>query len=516
MFSAFINCWRVPELRNRIIVTLGLIFISRIGGNLPLPGIDLTVLTGFVDQLLQNGNGGVVSLYNAFTGGAMLKGAIFALGIMPYISASIIMQLMGAVVPGLARLRQEENGQQKIAQYTRYLTILIAFVQGLMITNMLSNPETVGRALGMNEFHGSILVCDKTLFVCMGTIILTAGAVIMTWLGEQITQRGIGNGASILIMLGIVADMPQAVSPFISGLFGETVVDGTGTSEFTLIKLIGMIALFVVGCAALVMITQAVRKIPVQYAKRVVGRKMYGGNTQYLPMKVNYAGVMPVIFAGAILSFLAMPLTWLGTSTPALSFLLPWSSYVAPGHGVYYFLMAAFVFTFSYFWVSVMFKPIQVADDLKKNNGYVPGIRPGQHTAAYLEFVMNRLTFAGGIFLVVIALLPDYFIYNLNLFSRLARVIGGTSGLIVVGVVLDTMRQVESLLLQRHYEGFLKKSRIGGVSVPAMPRSRRIAEIGEEKGIGRLTYVLIGIFVLGLIAYGVNAWQAYVSVPAGQ
>ena len=264
MFSAFINCWRVPELRNRIIVTLGLIFISRIGGNLPLPGIDLTVLTGFVDQLLQNGNGGVVSLYNAFTGGAMLKGAIFALGIMPYISASIIMQLMGAVVPGLARLRQEENGQQKIAQYTRYLTILIAFVQGLMITNMLSNPETVGRALGMNEFHGSILVCDKTLFVCMGTIILTAGAVIMTWLGEQITQRGIGNGASILIMLGIVADMPQAVSPFISGLFGETVVDGTGTSEFTLIKLIGMIALFVVGCAALVMITQAVRKIPVQ------------------------------------------------------------------------------------------------------------------------------------------------------------------------------------------------------------------------------------------------------------
>lgn len=192
------------------------------------------------------------------------------------------------------------------------------------------------------------------------------------------------------------------------------------------------------------------------------------------------------------------------------------SSYVAPGHGVYYFLMAAFVFTFSYFWVSVMFKPIQVADDLKKNNGYVPGIRPGQHTAAYLEFVMNRLTFAGGIFLVVIALLPDYFIYNLNLFPRLARVIGGTSGLIVVGVVLDTMRQVESLLLQRHYEGFLKKSRIGGVSVPAMPRSRRIAEIGEEKGIGRLTYVLIGIFVLGLIAYGVNAWQAYVSVPAGQ
>jgi preprotein translocase subunit SecY len=261
------------------------------------------------------------------------------------------------------------------------------------------------------------------------------------------------------------------------------------------------------------MITQAVRKIPVQYAKRVVGRKMYGGQTTYLPMKVNYAGVMPVIFAGAILSFLSMPLTWLGTSTPALSFLLPWSSYVMPGQTVYYFLMGAFVFTFSFFWVSVMFKPIQVADDLKKNNGYIPGIRPGQHTASYLEFVMNRLTFAGGIFLVIIALIPDYFIYNLNLFPRLARVIGGTSGLIAVGVVLDTMRQVESLLLQRHYEGFLKKSRIGGVATPVASRSRRIAEVGEEKGIGRLTYVLLAIFILGLLAYGVNAWQAYAAAP---
>lgn len=515
MFSAFFNCWRVPELRNRIIVTLGLIFISRIGGNLPLPGIDLTVLTSFVDQLLQKGNG-VVGLYNAFTGGAMLKGAIFALGIMPYISASIIMQLMGAVLPGLARLRQEENGQQKIAQYTRYMTIVIALIQGLMITNMLSNPETVGRALGMNEFRDSILVCDKTLFVVMGTIILTAGAVIMTWLGEQITQRGIGNGASILIVLGIVADMPQAVSPFITSFFGDPIVDGSGSSEYTLLKFIGMLALAIGTCALLVLITQAVRKIPVQYAKRVVGRKMYGGQTTYLPMKVNYAGVMPVIFAGAILSFLSMPLTWLGTSTPALSFILPWSAYVTPGHPFYYFLMGAFVFTFSFFWVSVMFKPIQVADDLKKNNGYIPGIRPGQHTASYLEFVMNRLTFAGGIFLVVIALLPDYFIYNLNLFPRLARVIGGTSGLIAVGVVLDTMRQVESLLLQRHYEGFLKKSRIGGVATPVMPRSSRIAEVGEEKGIGRLTYVLLGIFILGLIAYGVDSFQAYTAAPLAQ
>ena len=523
MFAAFFNSWRVPELRNRIIVTLGLIFISRIGGNLPLPGIDSTVLTNFVEKILQEGTGGLVGMYNAFTGGAMLKGAIFALGIMPYISASIIMQLMGAVVPSLARLRQEENGQQKIAQYTRYMTIAIALVQGLMITNMLSNPATVGSALGLPNFNESILVCDKTLFVVMGSIILTAGAVIMTWLGEQITQRGIGQGASILIVLGIVADMPQAVTPFFNGLFGEHLVDGTGTTQYGIGHFVGMIALFIAGCAALILITQAVRKIPVQYAKRVVGRKMYGGQTTYLPMKVNYAGVMPVIFAGAILSFLVMPLTWLGTK-PALSFMLPWGQAIAPGHNVYYILMAAFVFTFSFFWVSVMFKPIQVADDLKKNNGYIPGIRPGQHTASYLEFVMNRLTFAGGVFLVIIALLPDFFIHELNLFPRLARVIGGTSGLIVVGVVLDTMRQVESLLLQRHYDGFLKKSRIGGVATP-VPQSRRVADVGEASGIGRLTYILLGIFVLGLVAMGANTFQkraesslgtAPADVPAAQ
>ncbi|MCD8298425.1 MAG: preprotein translocase subunit SecY [Opitutae bacterium] len=512
MFSAFFNCWRVPELRNRIIVTIGLIFISRIGGNLPLPGIDMTVLTRFVEQLLQNGNG-AVGLYNAFTGGAMLKGAIFALGIMPYISASIIMQLMGAVLPSLARLRQEENGQQKIAQYTRYVTIVIAIVQGLMVTNMLSNPATVGRALGVHDFQGAILVCDKVLFIGMGTLILTAGAVIMTWLGEQITQRGIGNGASILIVLGIVADMPQAVAPFITGLFGEQIVDGTGGNQYGVLKFVGMLAMFVIGSACLVLITQAVRKIPVQYAKRIVGRKMYGGQTTYLPMKVNYAGVMPVIFAGAILSFISMPLMWLGSASPSLNFLIPWSAHISPGSDVYYILMAAFVFTFSFFWVSVMFKPIQVADDLKKNNGYIPGIRPGQHTAAYLEFVMNRLTFAGGVFLVIIAILPDVFIYELEWFPRLARVVGGTSGLIAVGVVLDTMRQVESLLLQRHYDGFLKKSRIGGIAIPAT-NSRRIADVGVERGIGKLSYVLLGIFLLGLIAFGANAWQKRAATAA--
>lgn len=504
MFSAFINSWKVPELRNRIIVTLGLIFISRIGANVPLPGIDPTVLAGFVEQILEGtGAMGAVGMYNAFTGGAMLKGAIFALGIMPYISASIIMQLLGAVWPELARLRQEENGQQKIAQYTRYMTIAIGFVQGLMVTQMLSNPQTVGQALGLQNFTGNILVCDKTLFICLGTLILTAGALIVTWLGEQITQRGIGNGASILIVLGIVADLPNAVLPFIKGIFGESIIDGTETSQYGLASFLGMLVLFVVGCAALVEITQAVRKIPVQYAKRMVGRKMYGGQSNFLPMKVNYAGVMPVIFAGAILSFLSLPFTWLGSNVPALEFLKYWGAAIAPGHNVYYLLMATFVFTFSYFWVSVMFKPIQVADDLKKNNGYIPGVRPGQHTANYLEFVMNRLTFAGGVFLVIIALLPDFFIYEFNLYPRLARVVGGTSGLIVVGVVLDTMRQVESLLLQRHYDGFLKKSRIGGIAMPSM-NPRRIADVDAAQGLGKTSYILLGVFVLGLVAAVVN------------
>lgn len=499
MFSAFINCWKIPELRNRIIVTLGLLFISRIGGNLPLPGLDPSVLTNFIKSLPQTGEG-FVGLYNMFTGGAMLKGAVFALGIMPYISASIIMQLMGAVVPSIARLRNEENGQQKIAQYTRYLTILIALLQAFIVVGMFCNPATVGQAIGVQGFTGEMVVINKTLFTVMGTLIMTAGAVIMLWLGEQITQRGIGNGASILIVLGIVADIPKALSSFVALLAGPV----AGSSEAGtngLEHLLGMILLFVLGSAALVAITQAVRKIPVQYAKRVVGRKMFGGQSTYLPLKVNYAGVMPVIFAGAIISFLAMPLGWLATK-PSLSFLLGLPQQFQPGRLTYYVIMGGMVFIFSYFWVSVMFKPIQVADDLKKNNGYIPGVRPGEHTAHYLEFVMNRLTFAGGVFLVIIALLPDLFIFNLNFYPRLARVIGGTSGLITVGVVLDTMRQVETLLLQRHYDGFLKKSRIGGVAIPQTAQSRRIADIGQPAGLGRLTYVLIAIFVLGFVAFG--------------
>lgn len=502
MFSAFINCWKIPELRNRIIVTLGLLFISRIGGNLPLPGLDPTVLTNFIKSLPQTGEG-FVGLYNMFTGGAMLKGAIFALGIMPYISASIIMQLMGAVVPSLARLRNEENGQQKIAQYTRYMTIAIALLQAFIIVGMFCNPATVSQAVGVQGFTGEMVIINKTLFTVMGTLILTAGAVIMLWLGEQITQRGIGNGASILIVLGIVADIPQALSSFVALLAGP--VAGSGTTDNGLEHLLGMILLFVAGTAALVAITQAVRKIPVQYAKRVVGRKVFNGQSVYLPLKVNYAGVMPVIFAGAIISFLAMPLGWLATK-PALSFLLGVPEQFQPGRVVYYVVMGALVFVFSYFWVSVMFKPIQVADDLKKNNGYIPGVRPGEHTAHYLEFVMNRLTFAGGVFLVVIALLPDLFIYNFDFYPRLARVIGGTSGLITVGVILDTMRQVETLLLQRHYDGFLKKSRIGGVAIPQSAQSRRIADIGQPSGLGRLTYVLLTIFVLGFIAFGITTF----------
>lgn len=503
MFSAFINCWKIPELRTRIIVTLGLLFISRIGGNLPLPGLDPSVLTEFIKNLPQTGEG-FVGLYNMFTGGAMLKGAIFALGIMPYISASIVMQLMGAVVPSIARLRNEENGQQKIAQYTRYLTILIALLQSFIVVGMFCNPATVGQAIGVQGFTGEMVVINKTLFTVMGTLIMTAGAVIMLWLGEQITQRGIGNGASILIVLGIVADIPKALSSFVALLAGPV----AGSSEAGtngLEHLLGMILLFVAGSAALVAITQAVRKIPVQYAKRVVGRKMFGGQSTYLPLKVNYAGVMPVIFAGAIISFLAMPLGWLATK-PSLSFLLGVPQQFQPGRVTYYVIMGAMVFIFSYFWVSVMFKPIQVADDLKKNNGYIPGIRPGEHTAHYLEFVMNRLTFAGGIFLVIIALLPDLFIFNLDFYPRLARVIGGTSGLITVGVVLDTMRQVETLLLQRHYDGFLKKSRIGGVAIKQTPQSRRIADIGQPAGLGRLTYILIAIFVLGFVAFGATTF----------
>jgi len=425
---------------------------------------------------------------------------------MPYISASIIMQLMSAVVPSIARLQQEgEVGRQKVAQYSRYLTIIIAVVQSALLLGAFCNPGKVGQALGLGSFVGEIVVMEnKTLFVCLGVTILTSGSIVMLWLGEQITQRGIGNGTSILITIGILSDIPGAITSFVDVAFGGK-IGAAAVNSHGWEKAAGMIILFVLVTAAMVAINQAVRKIPIQYAQRMVGKKMYGAQTNYLPLKVNYAGVMPVIFAGAILSFPPMLLNPLSTLSPTLDFLRGWAD-IFQGQGWFYYLSyAVLIFGFSYFWISIMFRPVQIADDLKKNNGYILGVRPGEHTAAFLDFVMTRLTVAGSLFLLIIALLPDLFMLQLGFPARLATFLGGTGGLITVGVMLDTMRQIETYLLQRNYEGFLKKGRIGSLPVPAP--AQRPAD--SAAALGSMEKTCMVLFVLGVAAWIANHWGSF-------
>jgi preprotein translocase subunit SecY len=515
MFSAFANCWRIPELRARLLATVALVFVARIGANIPLPGIDPKDIMDYYATMSDKASGGVVAMYNMFTGGALLKGAIFSLGIMPYISASIIMQLMSAVVPSIARLQQEgEVGRQKVAQYSRYLTIIIAVVQSAMLLGAFCNPGKVGQALGLGNFVGEIVVMEnKTLFVCLGVTILTSGSIVMLWLGEQITQRGIGNGTSILITIGILSDIPGAITSFVDVAFGGK-IGAAAVNSHGWERAAGMIVLFVLVTAAMVAINQAVRKIPIQYAQRMVGKKMYGAQTNYLPLKVNYAGVMPVIFAGAILSFPPMLLNPLSAILqdpvtnqlpPHFSF-LPWLADLFQSQGWFHYISyAVLIFGFSYFWISIMFRPVQIADDLKKNNGYILGVRPGEHTAAFLDFVMTRLTVAGSLFLLIIALMPDLFMLQMEYPARLATFLGGTGGLITVGVMLDTMRQIETYLLQRNYEGFLKKGRIGSLPVPAP--AQRPAD--SAAALGSMEKTCMVLFVLGVAAWIANHWSSF-------
>lgn len=482
MFSAFTNCFKIPELRQRIMLTLGLIFIARVGAAIPLPGIDPSPLQAYYASGASDGNG-LIGLYNMFTGGAMMQGAVFALGIMPYISASIILQLMGAVVPSLARLMQEgEMGRQKISQYTRYLTIAIAAVQAiLMMYAIVARPGSLFTGFDPAQFGQIVVASNKALFFITSVIFLTTGCMIMMWLGEQITQRGIGNGISILITVGIVADLPGAMTSAYNMVF-HRVVGVEGGAGGGIPQAAVMIALLLVVTAAIIAVVQAVRKIPVQYAKRMVGNKIMGGQSSYLPLKVNYAGVMPIIFASALLLF---PQQFLGSfSTP-----------------VYLTLYGILILVFSYFWVSIMFKPLQIADDLKRYGGYIPGVRPGEPTAKFLDYVMTRLTLAGSIFLLIIAILPQMLMTYLNIPPKIAHFFGGTGALIAVGVSLDTMRQVETYLLQRNYDGFLKKGRIRGRSVG---EARQLVDSRQLKSLWALWTPLIIILVVGLVSWVVR------------
>ncbi|CAN5463837.1 preprotein translocase subunit SecY [soil metagenome] len=488
MVSAFLNSVKIPELRRRILFTLAVIVIVRLGAAISTPGVNSAVLQEwFRDALSQKSGGGVAELFNLFSGGALENCAIFSLGIMPYISASIMLQLLTAVIPKLGRLAREDGGRQKIMQITRYATVALCIVQGYLLAVSFQHPESYQTMLpGITETIAKLgipLVADLGItFRIITVLTLTAGTLFLMWLGDQITERGIGNGISLIITVGIVARLPAALAQ----AWKTFVPSEGGGSQVNPAILVLMIGFLFIVIGAVIAVTQGVRKITVQYAKRVVGRKMYGGQTQYMPLKVNYAGVMPIIFAWALLLFPATIVSMAFQNSPTASHISDLLS-----HGwLHYVVLAMMIFFFSYFWVATQFQPAQIADDLKKYGGYIPGVRPGKPTSEFLDFTMTRLTFAGAIFLTMIAVLPSLLSDGLNVPPITAQFFGGTSLLIIVGVMLDTMRQVETHLIQRHYDGFLRKGRIRGRF------DRASYNRGEAAPQATLMWLYVGIAVL--------------------
>lgn len=459
MISAFTNIFKIPELRQRVLFTLAMIVIIRAGSAITTPGVNAEILREWFLSAGAESAGGVAALFNLFSGGALSHCAIFSLGIMPYISASIMMQLLTAVVPQLGKLSREDGGRRKIMQYTRYGTIILCVLQGYLLArsfeNPASNPFLPGIMDTINRIGLPLVPVPGLGFQLLTIITMTAGTLFLMWLGDQITERGVGNGVSLIITVGILAQLPagliQAWRTFVPAEVGAQ----ANVSPVVLV-LLCLFLVFVI--AAVIAVTQAQRRISIQYAKRVVGRKVYGGQTQYMPLKVNYAGVMPIIFAQAILLF---PSTILNMAFPDSRGAQELANLLANGW-LHYVLFGAMIFFFSYFWVATQFQPVQIADDLKKYGGFIPGVRPGKPTADFLDYTMSRLTFAGAIFLTAIAVLPQLLAQSLNVPYMTAQFFGGTGVLIIVGVVLDTMRQVETHLLQRHYDGFLRKGKIRG------------------------------------------------------
>jgi preprotein translocase subunit SecY len=450
--DTFANCFKIPELKSRILFTLMLLAVCRLVAWVPVPGLDGTALKDWFDHN-QSAAGGVVGLYSMFTGGALKKCAVGALGIMPYITATIIIQLLTTVVGSLQKLAREEGGRAQIVKYGRYLTVLLCLGQGVFMTLGWEHPGTVFPGFDQNL----VMIHNLWWYRIQTVIILTTGTLLLMWLGEQITERGIGNGVSLVITIGIVADLPMAAQGFFELFFPG----GDVEARYNIFVLIFLIALLVVVVAAVVAVTQAQRKIPVQYAQRAVGRKIFQGGSSFMPLRVNAAGVMPIIFAQAILMFPAMLLIKAG-QVFSLKAVETAGHQLERGHWTYYALYTLMILFFSYFWVATQFNEIQIADDLKKHGGYIPGVRPGQATSDFLHRAMSRITLAGAIFLTVIALVPQLLSQSMGINIYVSQFFGGTSMLITVGVLLDTMRQMETHLLMRHYDGFLKKGRVKG------------------------------------------------------
>jgi preprotein translocase subunit SecY len=456
IFNTFANCFKIPELKSRIIFTLVVLAICRVAAMIPIPGLDGAALQKyFDDNAASQEGGGLLGMYSMFTGGALERCAIGALGIMPYISATIIIQLLTAVVPRLSKLAREEGGRPKLIQYGRYLTVLLCLGQGFFMALGWENASTI-----FPNFQGQLVMYEGVWWYRIQTvIILTTGTLLLMWLGEQITERGIGNGISLVISIGIVARLPQAGQSLLDMFApGGNIEEG----RFNVFHGVAMLLLLVAVVAGVIAVTQAQRKVAVQYAQRAVGRKVVAGGTSFMPLRVNYAGVMPIIFAQAILMFPQKILEYAGKSIKGLEFLIPVANSLQPGSFFYLAFYAAMILFFSYFWVATQFNEIQIADDLKKYGGYIPGVRPGQATSNYLHNAMSRITLAGAIFLTIIAVIPDLLYRFMQVPYEVATFFGGTSILILVGVMLDTMRQMESHLLMRHYDGFLKKGRLKG------------------------------------------------------
>ncbi len=430
ILSSFQNIFKIAELKSRVIFTLALLAVYRVGAHIPTPGIRGEELSKF---LLERG-GALMGFFDMFSGGALSRVTIFALGIMPYISASIILQLLTIVIPSLGRLAKEgERGRKKIVQYTRYGTMVISAIQSFGIA---AGIETMA--------NGAFVQNPGWPFRLMTMITLTSGTAFIMWLGEQITERGIGNGISLIIFAGIVAMFPNAVIQ---------TVRLVKVGELSVILLIPLIIMMIAVVGVIIFVERGQRKIPVQYAKRVVGRKVYGGQSTHLPLRVNTAGVIPPIFASSVIMF---PATIAGFIN------IPWvqsmASQLAPGTVFHSLLYVGMIFFFCYFYTAIIFNPVDIADNLQKYGGFIPGVRPGQKTSEYIYRVLTRITFGGAVYLSVVCLLPDILRYQFNI----PFYFGGTSLLIVVGVALDTISQIESHLVTRSYEGFLKKGKLKG------------------------------------------------------
>ncbi len=459
MIESIKNIFAVPDLRKRVLFTLGLLGVYRIGNHIPTPGVNTYALALYADQVKNT----MFGMYDMFSGGSLSKAAIFALGVMPYISASIILQLLTVVWPYLERLSKEGDlGRRKITQYTRYGTILISVIQSLGIAIWLENQTQIVGGLPLVYSPG-------WGFRLMTVLTMTAGSTLIMWLGEQITERGIGNGMSLIIFAGIVAQLPGAVIATLGQM---------STGQIGLLRILFLLVMAAVVIAAIIFMERGNRRVTVQYAKRVVGRRMYGGSSTHIPLKVNTGGVIPVIFASSILAF---PATIAGMF-PAGSWGDSVARQISYGMPLYNLLFVAGIIFFAYFYTAIIFNPDDVAENMRKYGGFIPGIRPGKRTAEYIDTILTRITLAGALYLAAIAILPEFLITGFKVApipfigERLDAALpqwftnglgvnfyfGGTSLLIVVGVAMDTVSQIESQLIMRHYDGFMKKTRIRG------------------------------------------------------